>query len=145
MQIARMNLPGALECAQICDIVIKRQGRHPADYDTVALSRACEQFTGAEIEAVFVDAPHEVFSEGKEPSPKDIPQAMSNDVPLANLMDFQVSAAPLGHRPRQRSHQPHNICPQRQVYDGGELKLFSPQSVTRVAAMMPHNHHLDTP
>jgi SpoVK/Ycf46/Vps4 family AAA+-type ATPase len=87
-----VDLPDALERAQIWDIVIKRHGRRPTDYDTVVLARACEQFTGAEIEAVFIDAMHEAYAEGKEPGPKEILEAMSNTVPLANLMDGQISA-----------------------------------------------------
>jgi SpoVK/Ycf46/Vps4 family AAA+-type ATPase len=87
-----VDLPDALERAQIWDIVIKRHGRRPTDYDTVVLSRACEQFTGAEIEAVFIDAMHEAFAENREPGPKDILAAMTNTVPLANLMDGQISA-----------------------------------------------------
>jgi len=87
-----VDLPDALERAQIWDIVIKRHGRRPTDYDTVVLARACEQFTGAEIEAVFIDAMHEAYAEGKEPGPKEILEAMTRTVPLANLMDGQISA-----------------------------------------------------
>jgi SpoVK/Ycf46/Vps4 family AAA+-type ATPase len=87
-----VDLPDAPERAQIWDIVIKRHGRRPADFDTVALSRACEQFTGAEIEAVFIDALHEAYAEGREPGPKDVLDAMTHTVPLAQLMDGQVSA-----------------------------------------------------
>ncbi len=87
-----VDLPDALERAQIWDIVIKRHGRRPADFDTDVLSRACEQFTGAEIEAVFIDALHEAYVEGREPGPKDVLDAMANTVPLAQLMDGQISA-----------------------------------------------------
>ncbi len=87
-----VDLPDALERAQIWDIIIKRHGRKPADFDTVALSRACEQFTGAEIEAVFVDAMHEAYAEGREPKAKDILEAMTHTVPLAQLMDGQIAA-----------------------------------------------------
>jgi SpoVK/Ycf46/Vps4 family AAA+-type ATPase len=87
-----VDLPDAQERAQIWDIVIKRHGRRPTDYDTVVLSRACEQFTGAEIEAVFIDAMHEAYAEGKEPGPKEILEAMTNTVPLAQLMDGQIAA-----------------------------------------------------
>jgi len=87
-----VDLPDALERSQIWDIVIARHGRKPTDYDTVVLSRACEQFTGAEIEAVFIDALHEAFAEGREPGPKDILEAMTNTVPLAQLMDGQIAA-----------------------------------------------------
>ena len=52
------------------------------DYDTVVLARACEQYTGAEIEATFVSALHEAFAKVGEPSPKDIVRAMADTVPL---------------------------------------------------------------
>jgi len=35
---------------------------------------------------------HEAFAEGKELGPKEILEAMSNTVPLANLMDGQIAA-----------------------------------------------------
>ncbi len=87
-----VDLPDVQERAQIWDIVIKRHGRRPTDYDTVVLSRACEQFTGAEIEAVFIDALHEAYAEGKEPGAKEILEAMTHTVPLAQLMDGQIAA-----------------------------------------------------
>ena len=87
-----VDLPDSQERAQIWDIVIKRHGRRPAGFDTVALSRACEQFTGAEIEAVFIDALHEAYAEGREPGPQDILDAMAHTVPLAQLMDGQIGA-----------------------------------------------------
>jgi SpoVK/Ycf46/Vps4 family AAA+-type ATPase len=91
-EMSFVDLPDPQERAQIWDIVIKRHGRRPADFDTVTLSRASEQFTGAEIEAVFFDALHEAYAEGREPGPKDILDAMANTVPLAQLMDGQIGA-----------------------------------------------------
>jgi SpoVK/Ycf46/Vps4 family AAA+-type ATPase len=101
-----VDLPDALERAQIWDIVIARHGRKPRDFDTVPLARACEQFTGAEIEAVFIDAMHEAYAEGSEPSAKDILEAMSNTVPLAQLMDGQIAA--LRHWAKGRARQAAN-------------------------------------
>jgi hypothetical protein len=62
------------------------------DYDTVVLARAGEQFTGAEIEAIFIDALHEAYADDREPDAKDILTAMTSTVPLAQLMDGQISA-----------------------------------------------------
>ncbi len=87
-----VDLPDAQERSQIWDIVIFRHGRKSTDFDCVALSRACENFTGAEIEAVFVDALHEAFAESREPTEKDILDAASRTVPLAKLMDAQIKA-----------------------------------------------------
>jgi AAA+ superfamily predicted ATPase len=98
-----VDLPDALERAQIWDIVIARHGRKPTDFDTVVLARACEQFTGAEIEAVFIDAMHEAYAEGKEPGSKEILEAITRTVPLANLMDGQIAA--LRHWARGRARE----------------------------------------
>ena len=87
-----VDLPDALERAQIWDIVIARHKRKPTDFDTVVLARACEQFTGAEIEAVFIDAMHEAYAEGEEPKPKHILEAITGTVPLAQLMDGKIAA-----------------------------------------------------
>jgi len=87
-----VDLPDAVERAAIWDIVIRRLGRKPADFDTTALSRACDQFTGAEIEAVFIDALHEAYAKGREPTAADIQLAMNRTVPLAQLMDGQITA-----------------------------------------------------
>lgn len=88
-----VDLPDSRERAAIWDIVIAKYGRKPTDFDPVVLGRACEQFTGAEIEAVFIDALHEAFAEGVEPSErKHILTAIGNTVPLANLMDGQIAA-----------------------------------------------------
>jgi SpoVK/Ycf46/Vps4 family AAA+-type ATPase len=81
-------------------------GRRPANYDTVALARACEQFTGAEIEAVFVDAMHEAYAEGSEPQAKDILEAITHTVPLAQLMDGQIAA--LRHWAKGRAREAAN-------------------------------------
>lgn len=102
-----VDLPDAHERAQIWDIVIARHGRKPTDYDTVVLARACEQFTGAEIEAVFVDALHDAFADGREPSAKDILEAIMHTVPLAQLMDGQISALRHWARGRARDATAH--------------------------------------
>jgi len=86
-----VDLPDVSERAQIWDIVVNRHGRKPADFDTMALSRACDQYTGAEIDAVFVDAMHEGYADGREPNAKDILEAIAQTVPLAQLMDGQIA------------------------------------------------------
>ncbi|MEO5714890.1 MAG: AAA family ATPase [Luteolibacter sp.] len=101
-----VDLPDALERAQIWDIVIARYGRRSTDYDTVVLARACEQFTGAEIEAVFIDAMHEGYADGREPTPKHIVEAITHTVPLAQLMDGQIAA--LRHWAKGRAREAAN-------------------------------------
>ncbi len=115
-----VDLPDAAERAQIWDIVIKRHGRKPTDFDTVVLARACEQFTGAEIEAVFIDALHEAFAEGREPLPKDILAAMTTTVPLANLMDGQIGALRHWAKGRAREAAARSAAPARNARRIGE-------------------------
>ena len=113
-----VDLPDAFERTQIWDIVIARHGRKPTDFDTVVLSRACEQFTGAEIEAVFIDALHEAFAEGTEPGPKHILEAMTRTVPLAQLMDGQISA--LRHWAKGRAREAASVS-KRPPRDGRRI------------------------
>ena len=87
-----VDLPDARERAAIWDIVIARHGRKPVDFDPVVLARACEQFTGAEIEAVFVDALYRAFGENREPVAADIGDAIARTVPLAQTMDGRINA-----------------------------------------------------
>ncbi|MEO5715985.1 MAG: AAA family ATPase [Luteolibacter sp.] len=87
-----VDLPNAAERTQIWNIVISRHGRDSNDYDTTAMSKASEEFTGAEIDAVFVDALYDAFLETREPTDLDLVNAMGRMVPLAKLMDRQISS-----------------------------------------------------
>jgi SpoVK/Ycf46/Vps4 family AAA+-type ATPase len=88
-----VDLPDGHERAAIWDIVIARHGRDPKGFDRAELARACDQFTGAEIEAAFIDALHEAYAEGEEPSAKKhLLPAMTRTVPLARLMDDRIAA-----------------------------------------------------
>ena len=88
-----VDLPDVAERQQIWEIVIKRHGRNPGAFDTTAMAKAADQFTGAEIDAVFVDALYDAFLEdGREPTDTDLVTAMARMVPLARLMDGQITA-----------------------------------------------------
>jgi AAA+ superfamily predicted ATPase len=87
-----VDLPDARERAAIWEIVIARLGRKPADFNPANLASACEQFTGAEIEAVFVEALYRAFGENREPANADIAAAIAKTVPLARTMDERIRA-----------------------------------------------------
>lgn len=87
-----VDLPDSRERAAIWDIVIKRHGRKETDFDPVVLARASESFTGAEIEAAFIDALHEAFADDREPRMPDIAESLGRIVPLAQLMDGRIAA-----------------------------------------------------
>jgi AAA+ superfamily predicted ATPase len=88
-----VDLPDASERRQIWEIVIARHGRKAGDFDVEGLAKAADQFTGAEIDAVFVDALYDAFLEGgREPTDLDLVNAMARMVPIARLMDGQIAA-----------------------------------------------------
>lgn len=91
-EIFFVDLPDEQERKQIWDIVIKRHGRNIDDFDSIALSRAADEFTGAEIDAVFVDALFDAFIDSREPTDLDLATAIINTVPLARLMDAQIAS-----------------------------------------------------
>jgi AAA+ superfamily predicted ATPase len=91
-EIFFVDLPDEQERKQIWDIVITRHGRDIDAFDAIALSRAADQFTGAEIDAVFVDALHEAYIDNREPTDLDLATAIIHTVPLARLMDAQIAA-----------------------------------------------------
>jgi AAA+ superfamily predicted ATPase len=87
-----VDLPDTLERKKIWEIVIERHGRKTDDYDSNAMAKAAENFTGAEIDAVFIDALYEGFLENREPTDLDLANAMTRMIPLAQLMDVQIAA-----------------------------------------------------
>ncbi|MFD2304866.1 AAA family ATPase, partial [Roseibacillus ishigakijimensis] len=87
-----VDLPGSEERQQIWNIVIERHGRKPEDFNTEALATLSDQFTGAEIEAVTVDALHLAFAAGREPTEQDLMAAMAHTVPLAKLMEARIAS-----------------------------------------------------
>ena len=95
------------ERTAIWDIVIKKYGRDPLDYDTVRLSHATERFTGAEIEQAFIEALHLAFDEDAEPGELTVGTALTEIVPLHSLMSEKIEK--LRHwaqgRTRNASHR----------------------------------------
>lgn len=86
-----VDLPTAEERGLIWDIVIRKYGRRSHELDTVVLARASEQFTGAEIEAVFVEGLHAAFAAGKDLNLRDLGAAIADTVPLSQQMDGEIA------------------------------------------------------
>jgi len=107
-----VDLPNQKERAAIWDLVIEKYGRRKTDFDTVALARASELHTGAEIEAAFVEALHRAFAEKREPHEIDLGSVLCESVPLATSMAESIER--LRHwakgRARHATHadKPHN-------------------------------------
>jgi len=109
-----VDLPDTAERTQIWEIVVRRHGRNPEEYDTTALAKSADQFTGAEIDAVFVDALYDAFlEEGREPTDLDLVNAMTRMVPLARLMDGQIAALKHWAKGRARTAAADHTAPRK--------------------------------
>lgn len=86
-----VDLPNPEEREMIWKIQIQKHGRDWSLYDTVALAKASEGFTGAEIEQGYIDALYAAFAAGREPGMIEIGKAISDTVPLSKLMAEQIA------------------------------------------------------
>jgi SpoVK/Ycf46/Vps4 family AAA+-type ATPase len=87
-----VDLPNDIEREAIWKIVVERRKRDSADYDLQQLSRASSGLTGAEIEAVFLEAMFAAFERNSEPTEMDVAASMNSFVPLSKLMAEQITA-----------------------------------------------------
>ena len=106
-----VDLPNQRERTAIWDIVIEKYGRQKTNYDTVCLARASELYTGAEIEAVFVEALHLAFTEDREPTELDLGKVLNAVIPLTLSMPEAIERTRHWARGRAR-HASHDDRPQ---------------------------------
>jgi len=85
-----VDLPNPVEREAIWKIQIAKHGRDWSHYDTVALAKASDGFTGAEIEQCYIDSLYAGFSLNREPGMLDIATALNDTVPLSKLMNEQI-------------------------------------------------------
>ena len=81
-----VDLPNQAERQSIWEIQVRKQGRDPQDFDIVQLAKATEGLTGSEIEAVFIEALHDGFDAGQEPTDLSIASVLTTFVPLSEMM-----------------------------------------------------------
>jgi hypothetical protein len=85
-----VDLPNDTEREAIWKIVVERRNRKAIDYDLQLLAKSSEGLTGAEIEAVFLEAMFAAFERSDEPTEMDVAASMSSFVPLSKLMAEQI-------------------------------------------------------
>ena len=86
-----VDLPDEVEREAIWKIVVERRGRNAIDFDLQLLAKSSEGLTGAEIEAVFLEAMFAAFERDGEPSELDVAASMNSFVPLSKLMAEQIA------------------------------------------------------
>ncbi len=89
-EIFFIDLPSREERRQIFNIHLIKRKRNPADFDLDRLSEATPGFSGAEIEAVVVDALYDAFDETKELTTESVIAAAHHTIPLSMTMRERI-------------------------------------------------------
>ena len=85
-----VDLPELEDRQDIFSIHINKRKRDATTYDLVALAKASESFTGAEIEGAVMSAMYEAFDDGREFDTNDILDAVGETIPLAVMMKERI-------------------------------------------------------
>lgn len=102
-EIFFIDLPGADERTDILRIHLTRRGRDASRYDIAKLAEAAEQFSGAELEQVVVDALIADYAKGRELSQKTLEEVLRRTVPLAVTYEEQIKKLRMWSRGRARN------------------------------------------
>ena len=86
-----VDLPDEREREAIWKIVVERRNREAINFDLQQLAKISDGLTGAEIEAVFLEAMFAAFERGNEPTEMDVASSMNSFVPLSRLMAEQIA------------------------------------------------------
>jgi len=78
-----LDIPDAAERTDIWNVIIKRYKREPANFNVSELVDNTADYTGAEIQELFVSAMTNAFFEGKEVSTKHVLEAIGTSRPQA--------------------------------------------------------------
>jgi len=89
-EIFFIDLPSKEERKQIFKIHLQKRKRNPDDFDLEQLAAATPGFSGAEIEAVVVEALYDAFDEVRELTTESIIAAAHNSVPLSMTMSERI-------------------------------------------------------
>jgi len=82
-EIFFVDLPSHAARVEILKIHLRRRGRDPLHFDLDALAKACEGFSGAEIEHGVVEALFAAFDEGRELEGADLARAFGETTPIS--------------------------------------------------------------
>jgi SpoVK/Ycf46/Vps4 family AAA+-type ATPase len=90
-EIFFLNLPTETERQEIFKVhLLKLRPSRLRDFDLVKLARGSENFSGAEIEQVVIDAMHNAFGDRRDFETEDIARAIAETVPLASIARPQI-------------------------------------------------------
>lgn len=87
-----VDLPTALERAQILRVHLEKKGRDPEVFDLEALASQSEFFTGAELEAAITAGLFRAFKDRRTLETEDIQVALEQTVPLYRMYEEPIKA-----------------------------------------------------
>jgi AAA+ superfamily predicted ATPase len=90
-EIFFVDLPTVEERIDILKIHLRRRQRDPAKFDLAALAKACEGFSGAEIEEAVIAGLFEAFSSREDLSSDHVMKMIAETVPLSKTMSEELN------------------------------------------------------
>jgi ATP-dependent 26S proteasome regulatory subunit len=90
-EIFFVDLPSPQERTEVLRIHLRKRSRDPSQFDLDALARACEGFSGAEIEEGIISALFDALSRQEELSTDLIQRNLAETVPLSKTMNEEMN------------------------------------------------------
>lgn len=90
-EIFFVDLPGEASRRMIFEIHLKKRGRDAATFDTGALAKASEGYSGAEIEQGVIAALHEAFATKSDVTTESVRRAIEGSPPLSVTMAEKIA------------------------------------------------------
>jgi AAA+ superfamily predicted ATPase len=90
-EIFFLDIPSSAERLEILEVVIKRVGRNPKDYNLVEVVRNTDGFTGAELAEGVTSAMYRAFDDNQRPfNTQDLIDAVTSTKPLVETMSESI-------------------------------------------------------
>jgi SpoVK/Ycf46/Vps4 family AAA+-type ATPase len=102
-EIFFVDLPSKSEREEIFSIHLKKRGRDPESFDIEKLSTDTENFSGAEIEQIVVDALISAYSKKTEVTQKVLEEVVRRTVPLSVTYEENIKELRIWSRNRARN------------------------------------------
>jgi ATP-dependent 26S proteasome regulatory subunit len=90
-EIFFVDLPNEDERREILRIHLAKRSRDPKHFDLQTLARACDGFSGAEIEEAIISALFDAFSQQQKLKTEHIKKCLSETVPLSKTMSEEMN------------------------------------------------------
>ena len=119
-EIFFVDLPGAAARAEILAIHLRKRGRDPSLFALADLAKACDGFSGAEIEQSLVEALYAAFDRGSELEGQDIAQAIAETTPLSVTSAEEIGAMRAWAKTRARAAD--RVVPERSMPSVGRAR-----------------------